>query len=168
MPIRLERLKELIREVSAEFILHELSDPRIGFCTVTRVDLTQDLAHCIIHISILGDEVQKRTTLRGLADARGILQSHVAKHLRTRTTPLLEIRLDESIERTFDILDKIREARASDSDGGKAPLGLVADEDSNEADEAGQGPVPGPGPDPMLETGSKAKYRGTRHARRKS
>jgi ribosome-binding factor A len=119
MSIRIERLKELIREESAELITSHLSDPRIGFCTVTRVDLTNDLAYATIHVSVFGNESQKRTTLRGLQDARGLIQRHIAARMKTRTTPHVDIKLDESIERTFHILDKIKEARASDPDGGK-------------------------------------------------
>lgn len=120
MSIRIERLKELIREESAEMITSHLSDPRIGFCTVTRVDLTNDLSYATIHVSVFGDEAQKRTTLRGLHDARGLIQRHIAARMKTRTTPHVEIKLDESIERTFHILDKIKEARASDPDGGRS------------------------------------------------
>lgn len=132
MSIRIERLKELIREESAELITSHLSDPRIGFCTVTKVDLTNDLSYATIHVSVFGNDAQKRTTLRGLQDARGLIQRHVAARMKTRTTPHVEIKLDETIERTFHILDKIKEARASDPDGGNA-----AEADSEPQEEKG-------------------------------
>lgn len=119
MAIRTERLKEVIRETAAEFIQRELSDPRLGFCTVTRVDLSADLSFATVFVSVLGEEAQKRTTMRCLADARGMLQARIAKMLKTRTTPHVTIELDESIERSFRILEKIKEARASDTDHGK-------------------------------------------------
>jgi len=119
MGLRLERLKEVIREEAADVILHQLNDPRIGFCTVTRVDLTRDLSYATLHISVLGNESEKRTTMRGLQNARGLIQSRIAGKLHTRTTPKVEIELDDSIEKTFKILEKIREARASDPDGGR-------------------------------------------------
>lgn len=118
MPIRLERLRAVIQEEAAELILYKLNDPRIGFCTVTRVDLTPDLSFATIHVSVLGDDAQKRTTMRGLTDARGLIQSRIAKRLETRVTPRVEIQLDESSEKTFELMEKIRAARASDSDGG--------------------------------------------------
>jgi ribosome-binding factor A len=120
MSVRLERLKAVIKEEAAQLILHDLSDPRIGFCTVTRVDLTNDLSFCTIHVSVLGDDSQKNKTLRGLKDARGLIQKCVAARLKTRTTPHIEIELDESVERAFRVMDKIKEARASDPDGGKS------------------------------------------------
>jgi ribosome-binding factor A len=119
MSIRIERLKKMIREESADLITSHLNDPRIGFCTVTKVDLTNDLAFATVYVSVFGDEAQKRTTLRGLQGARGLIQRQIAARLTTRTTPHIDIKLDESIERSFHILDKIKEARASDPDGGK-------------------------------------------------
>src|SRR5689334_18762557 len=119
MKLRNERLKEVIREEAAELILHGLTDPRIGFCTVTKIELTNDLSYCTIHVSVLGDEKQKKLTMHGLTDARGLIQAHIAKRLKTRTTPHITIELDETIEKSFHLLGKIREARATDSDQGK-------------------------------------------------
>ena len=120
MSVRLERIKAVIKEEVAELILHDLSDPRIGFCTVTRVELTNDLSFSTIHVSVLGDDAQKNKTIRGLQDARGLIQKRVASRLKTRTTPHIEIELDDSVERAFRVMDKIKEARATDPDGGKS------------------------------------------------
>jgi len=120
MNVRNERLKEVIREESSEVILQQLTDPRIGFCTVTRVDLTNDLSYCTIHVSVFGDDAVKSRTMHALQDARGLLQKHIAKRLKTRTTPHVTIELDDSIEKSFSVIEKIKEARASDSDGGKS------------------------------------------------
>lgn len=122
MGVRIERLKEVIRETAAEVILNELNDPRIGFVTVTQVDLSPDLSHAVISVSIFGSEAQKRTTMRGLQTARGRVQSRIASRMQTRVTPHIAFELDESIEQAFRIQEKIREARASDPDGGKSPL----------------------------------------------
>jgi ribosome-binding factor A len=120
MPTRkVERLKERIRERASAFILYDLSDPRIGFVTITEVDLAGDLSFAKIHVSVLGDDAQVRNTMRGLQDARGLIQRHVAAGMQTRVTPHIEIVLDERIAKTFHILEVIKEARASDMDGGK-------------------------------------------------
>lgn len=138
MAIRTERLKEVIRETAAEFIQSEVNDPRIGFCTVTKIDLTADLSFATVYVSVLGDEAQQRTTMRGLADARGLLQSRIARMLKTRTTPHITIELDESIERSFHILEKIKEARASDPDQGHStlPADIGEGEDEEQSEEA--------------------------------
>jgi len=122
MKLRTERLKEMIREATAELILHGISDPRLGFVTVTKVDLTNDLAYCKIHVSVLGDEGVKSRTMAALRDARGLIQVHIAKRMKTRTTPHVTVELDESVEKQFAIMEKIREARASDTDAGKSTL----------------------------------------------
>lgn len=135
MSVRNERLKEVIREESAEVILQHLTDPRIGFCTVTRVDLTNDLAYCTIYVSVFGDEAAKSRTMHGLKDARGLLQKRIAKRMKTRTTPHVNIELDESIEKSFSVISKIKEARASDPDGGKSTAEVPAENPDDEDDE---------------------------------
>ena len=134
MRIRVERIKALIQQITAEFILNELCDPRLGFCTVTKVDLTDDLSYAQIYVSVMGTEAEKRTTMRGLEDARGAIQKRIAQNLKTRTTPHVEVKLDESIDREFQIFEKIREARASDTDGGKdtAPEVQSEEDDTDE------------------------------------
>lgn len=134
MTIRIERLKEMIRIEAAELILHGISDPRLGFCTVTKVELTNDLAYCKIFVSVMGDEGVQSRTMRALGDARGLIQRHIAKHMKTRTTPHVSIELDPTIARSFSIMNKIKEARESDPDGGKSTA--PADEDASEPDES--------------------------------
>lgn len=121
MRLRIERLREIIRETAAEVILHELTDPRIGFCTVTRVALSDDLSHCDIFVSVFGDDKVKSLTMHGLMNARGVIQKRIAGQLKTRTTPHVNIELDETIEKSFAVSEKIKAARASDSDGGHPP-----------------------------------------------
>src|ERR1043165_7827387 len=118
MKLRIERLKELIRETAAEVILHELTHPRLGFCTLTRPALADDLSHCTIYVSVLGDQKAEAKTMYGLQDARGLIQKRIAGQMKTRTTPHVKLELDETIEKTFEIMAKIKEARASDPDGG--------------------------------------------------
>ena len=136
MSLRNEKLREVIREEAAEMILHELSDPRLGFCTVTGVELTADLSYCTIYVSVLGEAGVKSRTMHALNDAKGLIQSRIGKRMQTRTTPRVSIALDDSIERSFGVLEKIKEARATDSDGGKpAPATDPSDDPAEELDE---------------------------------
>ncbi|MCY3023545.1 MAG: ribosome-binding factor A [Planctomycetota bacterium] len=75
----------------------------------------------------------KSRTMHALQDARGLIQSRIAGRMKTRTTPQLTIELDETIERSFSVLEKIRQARASDPDGGKG--GGEAQADSSAAED---------------------------------
>ena len=132
MSIRTERLKEVIREEAAQTITQELADPRIGFCTVTRIALTADLAYCTVYVSVLGEAGVKSRTMHALQDARGLIQSRIARRMKTRTTPQVTIELDESIEKAFAVLDKIKQARASDPDGGKGGAPAPEEEPQDE------------------------------------
>jgi ribosome-binding factor A len=127
MSLRNDKMKELIREEAAELILHGLTDPRLGFCTVTGVELTRDMSYCTIKVSVFGDDGVKSRTMHALKDASGLIQSHIGKRMRTRVTPRVTIELDDSIEKSFGVLEKIKEARSSDSDGGKVPSSEPAD-----------------------------------------
>jgi ribosome-binding factor A len=137
MSMRNERLKEVIREEAAQTITQDLTDPRIGFCTVTRVELTNDMSYCTIHVSVMGDEGVKSRTMHGLKAARGLIQARIAKRLKTRTTPHVTIELDESIEKSFAVLSKIKEARQTDTDGGleSPPAGGTTPRENDDEDE---------------------------------
>lgn len=103
MSIRIERLQERIKARIAEALIHEISDPGMGFVTITGVELTGDLKFAKVLVSILGDESEQRTIMRTLARARGRIQGMVASSMRTRTTPQLEFVQDRSIERSFEV-----------------------------------------------------------------
>ena len=110
---RVARVAERIRQDASQIILYELCDPRIGLVTVTKVDLSNDLRHARIYVSVLGDEVKRRTTLRGLASARGLVRSRIAKSLGLREAPEIIFEFDPTIERSIEISRLIDQARAA-------------------------------------------------------
>ncbi|PYV11647.1 MAG: 30S ribosome-binding factor RbfA [Acidobacteria bacterium] len=95
---RQERLADQIQIEVAEMISAELKDPRIGFATVTRVDLTPDLTRARILVSVLGSPEAKEETLAGLASAAGYVRHELARRLRIRRTPELAFVLDHGPE----------------------------------------------------------------------
>lgn len=95
---RRERLADQIRGEVASMISRELKDPRIGFATVTRVELSSDLAHARIMVSVLGSAETQQATLSGLASAAGYLRHELSRRLRTRRTPELLFVLDRGPE----------------------------------------------------------------------
>lgn len=109
---RVARVAERIREEASNIILYELTDPRIQFVTITKVDLSKDLRHAKIYVSVLGDEAKQRTTLRGLASARGLVQSRIGKSLGIRDTPLITFEFDPTIASAIEISRLIDQARA--------------------------------------------------------
>ena len=97
MSIRPNRVGEQMKKELSEIIGRKIKDPRIGFVTVTDVQVTGDLQQAKVYISVLGDEEQKETTLKGLATAKGFIRSEIGKRIRLRKTPEILFEFDESI-----------------------------------------------------------------------
>jgi len=94
----MRRINEVLREVIGATIA-ELSDPRIGFVTVTSVDTSPDLRAAKVHVSVLGDEAEREETLAGLRSSHGVLQSKIAAETRMKRTPTLTFVYDETVEK---------------------------------------------------------------------
>jgi len=95
---RQERLQDQIRSEVAVMISEELKDPRIGFATVTRVELSADLGHARILVSVLGSEQVQQSTLEGLTSAAGYLRREITRRLSLRRAPELTLVLDHGPE----------------------------------------------------------------------
>ncbi len=106
---RAQKAAEAIREVVSMAILTELKDPRIRDVTVTYVEMSPDLRHAKIHVSVMGDEARQNLSLRGLQSAAGFLQSKVAKRIETRYTPRIEFHLDQGVKRSIEVARILRE-----------------------------------------------------------
>lgn len=110
---RADRVAEAIREEVARFLTEGVKDPRIvGLVTVTGVDVTRDLRHARVYVSIMGSDVERASTLEGLGSAAAHLRPLVARALRLRVAPEIEFRLDTSLERAARIeslLSQVRE-----------------------------------------------------------
>ena len=96
---RSKRVQELLLEEISRLIQFGLKDPRIGFATVTGVDLTDNLNHARVYVIIIGDAEQKRGTLEGLQSARGYIRSALGKNLYLKYIPELSFHLDETAEK---------------------------------------------------------------------
>jgi ribosome-binding factor A len=95
---RMERLAEQIRDDVAEMVAGELKDPRIGLATVTRVELSADLRHARVLVSVEGDEQARDETLEGLLSSAGFVRRELGKRLRLRRTPEVFFALDRGTE----------------------------------------------------------------------
>lgn len=111
---RAERIAEAIKREISEIILRELHDPRIGFITVTNVDLSGDLKEAKVYISILGDEKSQRNNIHGLQSARGYMQGEIARRLNMRYTPRLSFHLDDSLKKIAHINELITDVSLKD------------------------------------------------------
>ena len=94
---RVSRVASVVRnEISA--ILRNLKDPRVKFVTVTGVDLSADLKHAKVYVSVLGSGSEREETLAGLDSATGFIRRELGARLKMRNTPELAFRYDDSIE----------------------------------------------------------------------
>ncbi len=114
---RSQRVSDLLREEIADIIFFKLKDPRIGFFTVTGVDVTDDLKIAIVHVSILKDE-EKQSTLGILQSSKSFIRSELSKRLKMKFIPSIDFRLDTSAEygsRIEQLLSEIRKRDAGTS-----------------------------------------------------
>lgn len=109
---RLARVAEVIREVASETILFELQDPRIKGVTVTRAEVTADLQHAKVYVSIMGTAKEQDLCMHGLRHSAGFVQSKLASRLKTRFTPSLRFVMDEGVKRSIEVTRLINEALA--------------------------------------------------------
>ena len=118
--IRLKRLSEVVQKRASRAILYELKDPRLGFVTVTKVHLARDLTQCVVYWSVLGTKGEQSKTAHALEDARGFIQSAIAREMGTRVTPRLTLKFDDSIakaQKVFEILATLKRERGEADEG---------------------------------------------------
>jgi ribosome-binding factor A len=121
---RKERLEELIRQVIGDTLLSNIKDPRIGFTTVTRVDLSRDYSAAHVYISVLGTETEKRLSMAGLESAKHYIQRIVGKEIQLRVIPKISFVLDESIEkgvRMVGLIDELNKGTDEKKPGEPVP-----------------------------------------------
>ncbi len=94
---RTDRVGALLQATLSELLLRDIKDPRVGMVTVTGVDLSADLKHARVFVSVLGDDAAQQRMLQGLASARPYLQSQAGRRLKLRFTPELRFEIDPSI-----------------------------------------------------------------------
>lgn len=116
---RPERVAEEFREVLAEEI-PRLKDPRVGFVTVTHVDVTPDLRRATVFYTVLGQDRDHRATRAGLQSARSHLRGVLGQQVRLKFTPELEFEEDvglAQVERVTQLLKEIGAQSAPESSG---------------------------------------------------
>jgi len=134
---RNERLSEGIREDVAR-IVGQLKDPRIGFVTVTRVDLTPDLRTAHVHVGILGGGADREKTLAGLRQAAGFVRRELGRRLHVRHTPEVAFHYDEGLDatdRVAQLLDEVRPAAEGEPGAGTGDADAGGDEDQEDEED---------------------------------
>ena len=110
---RPERVQEALRQEISNIIHQEIRDPRLGFITITKVELTKDLRYAKVYFSVLGGAKEKALALKGLNSAKGYIKGMVADRIRLRLVPEISFRIDESIEHTEEIYDLLKKIKTT-------------------------------------------------------
>jgi ribosome-binding factor A len=103
MSERTARVDELLREEISEVVRREVDDPRIGFVTITDVETSPDLRHADVWVSVIGNEQERRQTLRALSHAMPFVRGRLGR-LRLKRVPELHVKEDDSAERGTRVL----------------------------------------------------------------
>jgi ribosome-binding factor A len=113
---RPEQVAETLRQVVTEALMREVRDPRVGFVTVTAVQVSGDLSHARVRVSVPGDDAEKAKALQGLQSAAGFLRSRAARVLTTRTVPEFHFELDKGLEHAARIAELLNGIRREEQD----------------------------------------------------
>jgi ribosome-binding factor A len=116
MTARTEKIDELLRQEISQALEREVTDPRIGFVTVTDVETVADLSRARVWVSIIGSAEERKQTLVALRGAMPFIRRGLGSKIRLRRIPELDVRLDDSIERGTRVLRII-----SDLEAGQVP-----------------------------------------------
>lgn len=109
MSKRTQQVADEIQRVLSEVIQYELKDPRVGFATIVGVEVSADLQHAKVRISVL-DETQRADTMEGLERAKGFIRRRLAQELRhLRMVPELHLALDTSLDYSLHINEVLRQ-----------------------------------------------------------
>ena len=114
---RPERVSEVVRQTVSTFLAGEARDPRIGFVTVTGVEVTPDLSHARVRVSVMGTDAERELSLEGLASAAGHLRSQLARTLATRIAPELVFTLDRGLDHAARIDRVLKELKEQGGSG---------------------------------------------------
>lgn len=130
---RLARIAEVVREVAASTILFNIRDPRVKGVTVTRSEVSADLQHAKVYVSVMGTEKQQRDAMVGLKNAAGFVQSKLADRLMTRFLPVIIFMVDEGVKKSIEVARILAEEKKLR--GEVDPPAVDADADSAEDDD---------------------------------
>jgi len=116
MTTRQERIEEFLRAEICEIMLREIKDPRLGFVTITEVEVTKDLRHANIYVSVMGEDEEKQASLGVLQRAAGFIRGKFGKHAHLKIIPELSFKLDTAVERGARIFELLQQVKPHDEE----------------------------------------------------
>jgi ribosome-binding factor A len=116
---RQDRLRDQIKREVADILLYTIKSPRLGFVTITDVEVSKDLKYAKVFYSAMGTRIEKADSARTLDRTRAVVQAELGKRLRIRQTPLISYHVDKSLdygEKINSLLDKIKKEKEGDEE----------------------------------------------------
>lgn len=111
---RQRRVGALLKQEISLILQREVNDPRVGFATITDVEVSPDLREARVFVSVLGDRQQLEQSLIGLQHAAGYIRTLLGRRVDLRVTPTLTFALDRSLERGTRVVDLIQQLEAEE------------------------------------------------------
>jgi ribosome-binding factor A len=112
--IRVSRVGEQIKKELSQIIQQEIKDPRIGFVTVTAVEMSGDLQQAKVFVSILGSQTEKDDSMKALEKAKGFIRSEVGHRIQLRHVPDIHFAVDQSLDHSEQITRLLHDVRDED------------------------------------------------------
>ena len=122
---RVERVAALIRRETSELLITGIRDERVhqGMVSITEVEVSGDLQHCKIFVSVYGEDQQRQQVLEGLQAASGFLRGELGRRLQMRRAPEVAFHLDRGIEKGTSVLNLLNRLEDERSERGEIPPG---------------------------------------------
>lgn len=134
MTRRTERINGLLREEISDLLRREIKDPRLSeLVTVTDVEVSPDLRHARVFVSVLGSSAEWDETFRALTSASHFLRKELGKRLTIKRTPELDFRRDDSLERGAHLADLLRQVRETQNAPAQLPPTDASPDDADGA-----------------------------------
>ncbi|MCY0879806.1 MAG: 30S ribosome-binding factor RbfA [Firmicutes bacterium] len=114
---RADRVAQLMQQELGQMLLTEVKDPRIGFVSITRVELSRDLSQARIYVSVMGTPEEKAATFQGLKQAAHFLRGEITRRLGLRKAPALVFREDTGIQDSLAIQNLLRQVSQHQDEG---------------------------------------------------
>lgn len=109
MSRKIKRLEKAIKEKLALLIEQQVKDPRIDFVTITDVEVSSDLRHADVYVSVMGEEDEAKEALLGLESAKGFLKKHLGKELRVKYLPELSFKYEQTAQEALRLQEIMKE-----------------------------------------------------------
>ncbi len=117
---RIERVNQTVKKELSDIVQTEVRDPRLGFVTITRVEVSKDLQHAKVFFTVLGQESQIKETQKGLSRASGYIRRLVGQRVRLRYIPQLNFIFDQSLEDRLRLEKVMQDIRQHQDEGGSS------------------------------------------------